>query len=70
MMLDEISLENAPVHASAEDAIKAVLRDEIWKWLDAHANDEIWTANILFVHKTFRVRDLETVFEALFGRPV
>ena len=45
------------------DALKAAL----WAWTDEHAEDRVFTVKIWIISKTFRVKDLDPVFELILG---
>ena len=67
MILNEMNFEAAAASNQSVDGIRSVINAAFWMWYKDNTEREIWTARFLFIQKTFRVRDLKPVFEALFG---
>lgn len=38
-----------------------------WAWFHEHMEDKIVSINLLFIHKTVRVKNIKGIFEMLFG---
>lgn len=63
--IDDVAKRNP-----ALDAIKTVVTDLLWAWIDAH-QDMPFTLKVWFFRKTFKIGDLDPVFEILLGpRPM
>lgn len=51
-----------------EAAIKDYMAAQLWKWIHANAERDVWRVKVWVVSKTFRVKDLHPVFEVLLGK--
>ena len=48
-------------------AILDVIAQELWKWIDEHRDQSVFTLKIWIIRKTFYVRDLAPFAELLLG---
>lgn len=79
MLLKELEYTSADVYAEgyhqkiSPDQIREILKVAIgpfmWKWLKAHWEDRIFSVKFLFIKKTVRVKDLDELWEFVFGPP-
>lgn len=52
---------------AAVDAVREDLRGFFWRWYEEHRDDVLVRRRVLFWTLVIRVRDLEFLFEMLFG---
>lgn len=64
------AIDDVASQSPAVDALKSIVTNLLWEWIDAH-QDLPFTLHVWFFRKTFRIGDLDSVFEILLGpRPV
>ena len=68
MVLDELDLTEV-AEEKHEGNIKAIISILFWTWYASNLDRKVLTIKKWFISKTVYVRDLEGVFELLFGRP-
>jgi hypothetical protein len=57
--------------AQIREVITRVIGPYMWQWLLSKWEDKIFTVKFLFIRKTVRVKDLDNLWEYVFGpRPV
>lgn len=50
-----------------KEILQSIVGPQIWKWLLERWDDRIFTVKVLFIKKSVRVRDLNSVWVFLFG---
>ncbi len=66
--LDNVRLEAYQVQEMvSERDVKRWVKEAFWGWFDANQEDEIYTLKVWIIKKTFRLKDLQFVFERFFG---
>jgi hypothetical protein len=68
MVLDELDLSEVAQESSTE-ALKLLISTLFWTWFQTNQDHKITTVKWWFIRKTIYVKDLEGVFELLFGLP-
>ena len=66
MVLDELELD-ALQPESTQDHIKKTIALLFWSWYALNQERRVTTIRVWFIKRTIYVRDLEGVFELLFG---
>lgn len=66
--VDEINLTKVAQSPYVDEA-KKLLNKEMWLWFSKNQNMKVVALKWGFFRKTFYVRDIEPVFELLFGAP-
>jgi hypothetical protein len=63
--LNEIDVNK--LHGLTGLQLRFAIGTEFWNWYNLHKNDAVVQINVWLIHKTFRVCDVRSLFERLFG---
>lgn len=66
MVLDELEFESIAPETTT-DHIKKTISLLFWAWFEMNQDRRLTTLHFWFIRRTVKVRDLEGVFEILFG---
>jgi hypothetical protein len=69
MILRELNLKEAEAVAT-ESIIREIISKAFWAWYFLNSDRHLTTLRWWIFRKTFIVRDLQPVFELLFGPPL
>lgn len=61
------TLHTASSSSAISNAFIDFIKRELWVWIEANQDLDVFTVRIWVVRKTFKVRDLDPVFELLLG---
>jgi hypothetical protein len=66
MILSQVDLTEASQETDL-DRIRHIIAAAFWLWYASHKDTKLTTIKVWFISKTVKVRDIESVFEMLFG---